>query len=281
MKALWPSWPACAKQIAETECLLLLLDYDGTLTPIREHPSMARLPSATAQVLRGLSRQPGVAIVLVSGRSVQDLSRMVGLRRLCYVGNHGLELKSPKLRYVNPAAQKSKTVLNRIAEELAVVLKPVRGAWVENKGLTLSVHSREVPLEEKVLVKNAFHGVVRPYQEKGKVRVTAGKEVFEVRPPVRWTKGTLVNWLLARHRALVGGEKILPVYIGDDQTDEDAFETLKGRGITISVGDSNPLSLAEYAVASPEEVREFLGMILQLRKQAKGRRKRPSPALRR
>ncbi len=272
MKPLWLSWPTLRKQIAQTDNLLLLLDYDGTLTPIYEHPSKAHLPSPAARILQELTRQPGIWIALVSGRSLRDLTKMVGLRQLCYVGNHGLEVKGPKLRYVNPVAQRSRRILNRIAKELTAVLKPIQGAWVENKSLTLSVHSREVRPEEKVLVKNGFYEVVRSYQEKGQVRVTTGKEVFEVRPPVRWTKGTVVNWFLARHRALGSDKGILPLYIGDDQTDEDAFETLKGRGITIAVGASNPLSLAEYSVRSPEEVQRLLRMILQLRT------KSPSPA---
>ena len=266
MRPLWPSWPACAERIAEADQLTLFLDYDGTLTPIREHPSKARLPSRMARVLQELARQFGVWIALVSGRSLRDLKRMVGLPGLCYVGNHGLELEGPKLRYLNPMARQTRPILHRIARELAAELRPIPGAWVEHKGLTLSVHLRQVRPEEKVLVKNIFFEVVRPYQERRQIRVSAGKEVFEVRPPVHWDKGAVVNWLLARRKALARTAEVLPIYVGDDQTDEDAFETLKGRGITIAVGPASRLSVAEYSVSSSADVHKLLAAILKLRR---------------
>ena len=87
-----------------------------------------------------------------------------------------------------------------------------------------------------------------------------------MRPPVHWTKGTMINWLLVRRKALARTREVLPIYVGDDQTDEDAFETLKGRGMTIAVGPANRLSLAEYSVCSSEDVQRLLAMILKLRR---------------
>jgi len=254
--------------------VVLFLDYDGTLTPIREHPSEAILSAEARRLLRGLARQEGIWMALVSGRALRELKRLVGLRGICYVGNHGLELQGPKLRYINPAARMSRPLLKRIARQLRGVLRPIAGAWVEDKGLTLAVHHRRVKPQDKLAVRNLFYEVIRTYRERRRVRVTAGKEVFEVRPPVRWTKGTIVQWLLARRDALLAGATILPIYIGDDQTDEDAFNALKGRGISIAVGGSNPLTRAQYQVRSSNEVLRFLRLLLNVREASLSRRRR-------
>ena len=256
--------PPIEAKIQRVEELALFLDYDGTLTSIRSRPEAARLPVNTRHLLEELSRQPGIWVAVVSGRALLDLKRKVGIKGICYVGNHGLELQGPKLRHINPVAQKSQPLLKRIARLLKRALKPIVGAWVEDKGLTLAVHYREVKPQDKLAVRNLFHEVVRPYREQQQVRVTAGKQVFEVRPPVRWTKGTVVQWLLARREALRSGATILPIYIGDDQTDEDAFEALRGRGICIAVGASNPLTRAQYRVSSPDEVVRFLKLLLRI-----------------
>lgn len=263
--SLWPSWPSLADRVAAASTLLLFLDYDGTLVPLADHPSHARLSAGTKRLLQRLAKCPGVWVMLVSGRALGELRRLVSLRGLCYVGNHGLELRDPQIRYVNPAAQAARPVLRRLAQELTQALRTVRGAWVENKELTLSVHYRDVAPDETVRVKNVFYAVLQPYQAKRQVRVTTGHCVFEVRPPVRWTKATMVSWLLTRRLATANGSRVLPVYIGDDLTDEDAFEALRGQGVTVAVGPSTPLTQARYYVETPQEVRRLLQRVLEVR----------------
>lgn len=263
MESLTSGWARMRERTRAAGALAIFLDYDGTLAPIARHPSKALLPVSTRHLLEELSREKNIWVSVVSGRALREVRRMVGLNRICYVGNHGLEVQGPKLRHINPKAQRSRPVLSRIALQLREILRPIREAWVEDKGLTLSVHSRGVAPPDRLLVRNAFYEVVRPYQEKGQVRVTAGKEVFEVRPPVRWTKGTVVSWLLARRMALTGPKPVLPVYIGDDLTDEDAFQALGKRGITVVVGSSNPLSRAQYRAEAPAEVTLLLKQILR------------------
>lgn len=267
MQSLFSAWPALRRKIQAAGQIVLFLDYDGTLTPIVGHPSKARLSLPAHRLLQELSRQRGIWIALVSGRALREVRRMVGLKNLCYVGNHGLELAGPKIRHVNPMARKSRPILQKVAASLRKELKKIPGAWVEDKGFTLTVHFRQVKPQEKLLARNIFHEVVLPYEKKKQVRVTAGKEVFEVRPPVHWTKGTVVNWLLARREAIAHEGPVLPVYIGDDLTDEDAFKTLGNRGITVAVGPSNPLTLARYVAAGPPQVLDFLRRLLKVWKE--------------
>lgn len=263
---LWSRWPAIRRKVASCTYLSLFLDYDGTLVPFADHPSGARLSPAMKRLLQRLAGQPGVWVALVSGRALADLKRMVGLAGLCYVGNHGLELQGPMLRYVNPVARATRPLLARLGRRLTQALASIPGAWVEDKGLTLSVHYRRVAAGERLRVKHVFYQVVRPFQEQRRIRVTAGKDVFELRPPVRWTKGTMLSWLLTRQIALAGSSSVLPVYLGDDVTDEDAFKVLRDRGITVAVGPSTLLTQARYHVESPEDVQRLLQLILAARR---------------
>lgn len=259
----WGWWPAVEQRLQQAHHLLLFLDYDGTLTPLADHPSKAVVAKDTKRLLAQLARQPSVWVVLLSGRRLGDLKRMVRLRPLWYVGNHGLEVSSPLLsRYTNPAARASRPLLRQIAQRLQEVLKPITGAWIEDKELSLSVHHRAVVSENVLPLRNGFYAVIRPYLEKRQVRVDAGKGVLEVKPPVRWQQGAMVKWLLARCMESNPGASILPIYVGDDHTDEEAFEALAGHGITVSVGPSSPLTRAQYRVFSTEDVHDLLRQVL-------------------
>jgi len=258
VKSLFKNWPEVENRIKCSGHILLFLDYDGTLTPIVRRPDRALLSSSSQKLLEKLRGDPGYTLVIVSGRALGDVRKLVGLRGLIYAGNHGLELAGPKIRYVNPRAKGARPFLGRLARRLRRELRATPGAVVENKGLSLTIHFRKVKGTERQLVAMIFDGVTRPYRKQRKIRVTRGKCIFEVRPPVKWNKGTIVLWLLKRTEALRKDGKILPIYLGDDLTDEDAFKALQGRGITVLVGDSNPLSRAEYRLAGVREVRTFL-----------------------
>ncbi|MCU0641358.1 MAG: trehalose-phosphatase [Candidatus Margulisbacteria bacterium] len=207
----------------------LFLDYDGTLTPIVDHPDRARLGAVRKRFLRTLAQRPVVKIAIVSGRSLASVRKQVGLPGLIYIGNHGLEIMLGKRRVVVPAARRfAKTV-----RELKTVLHrglPFPGVLIEDKGYTISVHYRKVHRRHLKSFRQAFFRAIAPWRKR--IRVTAGKKVLELRPPGLWGKGRAVKWLL-RQPQLRGYQ---PVYIGDDRTDEDAFRALRQRGLTLRVG---------------------------------------------
>ncbi|MBI3333151.1 MAG: trehalose-phosphatase [Candidatus Omnitrophica bacterium] len=259
------------REVSQAGGLLLFLDYDGTLAPLADHPSQVHLPMKTKRILELLASQPGIRVALISGRRLTDLKKKVDLPGLCYIGNHGLELQGDRLRHVNPAARACRPILGEIARRLRRALQPIRGAWVENKGLTLTVHYRSASAADAVLVKNGFYEALQPFLVKRQVRVTTGKRIFEVRPPVRWNKGTMVHWLMARHRVTSNAKEILPIYIGDDETDEEAFEALLGHGITVVVGSYTLLSRARYRLESLAEVQRLLQRLLAIWKRKEGK----------
>ena len=244
--------------------LYLFLDYDGTLAPIARTPGKAIMPDNVRDLLRRLSEMPNRKIAVVSGRSLKDVSKRVGLKNIVYVGNHGFEIKGPKIKFKSPAPVQYRSMLKEIKGKLKKGLSKFRRVLIEDKGFSLSVHYRLADKKDIPAIKAEFHSIVFLYELKNKVQIKPGKMVLEIRPPVRWNKGKVVLWLLGRRLFAMRNKKtkVLPVYIGDDITDEDAFESLKDKGMTIFVGRPKKTG-AQFYLKSPGEVAIFLNEILK------------------
>ena len=231
---------------------LLFLDYDGTLTPIAPSPEQATLPSSTRSVLQRLSRNPRVTVALVSGRPLANLRQLVRVRNLSYVGNHGLEMWHRGRRTGVFVPGSSREALSRIRPRFAGLAEDVPGARLEDKGLSLALHYRLAHTSQVARLKAGIGREVRSFVRSGALTVVNGKKVIEVRPGLNWTKGHATLRLMKRVRR----RSLLPIYIGDDQTDETAFRMLRG-GITIRVG-RHQRSKAQYYVRNVREVLRFL-----------------------
>lgn len=131
--------------LKNTNNLALLLDYDGTLTPIVAHPDLAKVPSETKAILDRLSRNPNIFLAIISGRGVQNVKAMVGLQNIVYAGNHGLEVSYPDgTKYIHELPTDFNDKVTGLIAKLEE--KVVRdGAWIENKGASLTFHFRAVP----------------------------------------------------------------------------------------------------------------------------------------
>lgn len=236
---------------------LFLLDYDGTLTPIVGDPQKALLSDDMRGVLKRILKSRKIGII--SGRALDDVKNLVRVDDIYYSGNHGFEISGPGLEIINPAAEKTKPIILEICAKMQKKLDHVNGALIENKGLTASLHYRMVANEDFPELKEGFEGIVKPYVDEGKVRVTRGRKVFEIRPNIDWDKGKAVLYITDT----LHEEDIVPVYIGDDRTDEDAFTALKDKGITILVSPEPKKSNAKYFLRSSDEVKLFLVNILE------------------
>ena len=257
-----PRTPAIAPRTRGPARLLVLSDLDGTLIPIRMHPRLAVMDRRTRAVLRRLARAPGVRLGIVSGRRLSALRRAVGLPGLVYVGNHGLELAVPGRTVVVPAARRSARTMARLSRELARAIRSIRGAFVEPKGYTLSVHWRGVAARDARAFHRAVEAVLRPWLSRRAVRVMPGKRVIEVRPPVRWDKGSAVEWLAGRWRHRRGEL----MYFGDDRTDEDAFRAVNRRGgVTVHVGPRARSTAARWRLGGPRDVVKILEQLEETR----------------
>lgn len=240
--------------------LFLFLDYDGTLTPIVKTPDDAVLDPAVKCLLKRLSSTKGCRLAIVSGRALPDIKKRVGLRNAIYCGNHGLEICGPGLNLAPPVGSDYVRMLKKIGNNLIASLSAIKGAYVENKRFTLSVHYRVVSREQVPLLKSIFHKNVIVPAMKDRLRIHNGKKVLEIRPAVSWNKGSVVLWLLGRQR----GKNVFPIYIGDDATDEDAFRVIGDTGLSVLVGKPRS-SHAAYYLKDTDEVTTLLRRVLQLR----------------
>ncbi len=235
-----------------TKRLAGFLDYDGTLTPIVARPDLAVLSDAMRGSLERLAARCPIAIV--SGRDRADVARLVSLDGLVYAGSHGFDIAGPSgLRQEHPRAAGFMPALDAAEARLADLVGGIKGALVERKRFAIAVHYRQVAEDKVAAVKDAVAKVVA---EAPDLRRTTGKMILELRPRVDWDKGRAVLWLLD---ALgLDDDDVLPIYLGDDDTDEDAFAALAGRGVGILVTDTERPTAAAYVLADTNEVGRFL-----------------------
>ncbi|MCK9614193.1 MAG: trehalose-phosphatase [Candidatus Omnitrophica bacterium] len=248
-------------KVIDGKSIYLFLDYDGTLAPIVDKPEEAFLPKETRELLINLAKDCNCKIAIISGRTINDVKGRVKIKNIIYAGNHGLEIEGPKIKFRARIHPKFLTMFNSIKDSLAKKLSGIKGVFVEDKGLTLSLHYRLVNKKHVSDVKTIFHETVITYLAGDRIRVKSGKMIFEIRPPIDWDKGKAVLWLLSRQQFVNKNKNVLPIYIGDDITDEDAFCAIRNKGLTVFVGSPKE-SCAEYYLKSTQDVAKLLGRIL-------------------
>ncbi len=240
--------------------MAIFLDYDGTLTPIVEDPQQAFLSDEMRDTVRGLSKLCTVAVV--SGRDLRDVRGLVGIEEIFYAGSHGYEIAGPEERHVE--YQQSADVLptlDRAEQALHDCVDGISGAIVERKRFSIAVHYRKVKDPDIEMVEEAVDGVLSQYEG---LRKSSGKKIFELHPDIDWNKGKAVRWLL--ETLGMSHAQVLPIYIGDDTTDEDAFRVLRDRGIGIFVGGGSRSTAARYTLRDQDEVQGFLTALISLAK---------------
>lgn len=225
---------------------LLFLDYDGTLTPIVSTPDKAIITEESRELIARLKRRIPVAVI--SGRSLADIKKRVGIDGIIYAGNHGAEIWDGKEQVVSQNLTADRLLLNELLQRLSRALERFSGVFIEDKGATASIHYRLLKVKELAEFFEIFEKTTADYEDS--FRITSGKKVFEIRPLALWNKGDAVKWISAK---LAPGREV--VYIGDDTTDEDAFRVIRGSGVAISIV-SNPE--AHYYLKSQSELTGFL-----------------------
>ncbi|XP_037927128.1 alpha,alpha-trehalose-phosphate synthase [UDP-forming]-like [Hermetia illucens] len=243
------------KYIGYNHKLALLMDYDGTLAPIAPHPDLAILSPETKNVLFKLSNHSDVYVAIISGRSVDNVKKMVGIEGITYAGNHGLEILHPNdSKFVHPMP-------NEYEEKVRLLLKALQdsvcrdGAWVENKGPLLTFHYRETPNE----LRPAMIEKARTLIEKYGFRATEAHCALEARPPVQWNKGRASIYILRTAFGVDWSERIKIIYAGDDLTDEDALVSLKGMARTFRITNSDFVkTAADHRLPSTDSVLTLL-----------------------
>ncbi len=231
--------------------LLLALDFDGTLAPIVPHPEEAAILPAAGHALRRIADRRDTLVAVVSGRGLDDVRARVREERAFFAGNHGFEIEGPGIRHRIDAAERHRPELRAATERLRTEFADLEGAEIEDKGITVSVHYRRV--DDPAAAELLRQAAVREAERSG-LRVTHGRRIVELRPPVDWHKGRAVEFLID---ALAAEKPLYPVFIGDDVTDEDAFAAVRARGglaILVARAAITRPTVADARVGSPEEL---------------------------
>ena len=236
-----------------------MTDIDGVLAPIVPTPDMSEVPEELRELLRRLSERCRV-VAGISGRSAEDALRLVGLEEIAYYGNHGFEVLRPGgeveiVPEAEPYKEKVEELENKTREELESL-----GAFVEEKGITASIHYRNVSPE----VGERCREFVEREGERLGLRITVGRGVVEARPPIRADKGTATRKVVQEY------EPQKALFIGDDTTDLDAFRELEKLceecvlteilriGVESEEGPAEIVSEADLVVEGTDGVEEVL-----------------------
>ena len=232
--------------------MAVFLDYDGTLTPIVESPEQAVLSREMRSTIEELARYCTVGVI--SGRDLKDVQELVGIDYIYYGGSHGFDIAGlGEHKLESQQGTEFLPILDTAEQALKEKLADIPGSLVERKKFSIAVHYRKVANDRVAEVERAVDEVL---SSESKLQKSSGKKVFELQPKMDWHKGKALLWLLEKLE--LDGLDVLPLYIGDDTTDENGFRAIKNGGITIVVEETSRTTEAQYRLANPEEVREFL-----------------------
>jgi trehalose 6-phosphate phosphatase len=236
--------------------LLLLLDYDGTLVEIAPRPELASPTPGLLRLLARLINRLDYAVMVVSGRPLQNLLKLLTIPGLHYLGSHGGEGlitgKPWNLRRGESASEE----ISDWKKQLSGLLENFTGWWIEDKPQGFVLHYRQVsPGQEDRLLKIIATWKARVV-ESGSYQVLPGKKVMEVLP-FGVSKGAAIQKILLASD-FVG---YFPLYIGDDTTDESVFAVIQEQGLAFKVGDEEQPTKASHFLRNPAQVRDFLALL--------------------
>lgn len=241
---LFKHWKRLAETIRSARSIMLFLDFDGTLTPLRKRPqNVMPLSLLLQRLLVRLSRIRLIRVYVISGRTLADLRRLVPVAGVHLLGLHGYEGRTSR------KMPRERRLLAKVKEVLEPNLPTTKRIWIEDKKLGLAVHYREASAAAVRRASPVIHEACERFSPQ--IHLLEGKKVWELLPAAIKGKGPAARVLISKQR-----RPGLPVFVGDDTTDEMAFAALP-IGLTIRVGERARTS-AQFYVRNPGEVKLFL-----------------------
>lgn len=244
----------------------VLLDIDGTLAPIVERAGEAHVPEPTRQLVIEIAKRYAL-VACVSGRRASEARAMVSVGSITYLGSHGAEILRPGWSEpeLDPKVQAWTTQMDEFSRKLDLADMRRRRVRLEEKGPILAFHWRGAP--DEAAAQAAIDAIASKAQAAG-LRPHWGRKVLEVRPPVRFDKGSGITTLVTDAGVAAA------MYVGDDRTDVDAFRALTqlaeagtvAHALRVGVGsDEGPPEIAQESdllVDGTEGVRRMLEMLV-------------------
>lgn len=246
--SLLTHWPVVAAQIRSSRSIVLFLDFDGTMVNIAPLPDQVRVKPSTRQILKRLARHPHVTLVVISGRRHRELVRHIKLRGIRYYGLYGWESTGH-----SPLPRSAVQALDRARTKLTADLRSIPGIWMEEKRFSLSVHLLGMPRAQQRKARRKLRSLLQPFQKS--LHAIENLRDVEILPRCIPGKGSAVKEFLAQTAPGLA----LPIYFGDDFSDESAFQAV-GRGVSVRVGTPRP-TWARYSLRDPAAVAKALAQL--------------------
>lgn len=261
MRYLLNDWESIVSRIGDSH-IALFVDFDGTLAPIAPTPDEAYLPRHTKSILVRLAASSRCSLAIVSGRQLEDLKSKVGISNIVYIGSHGLEVSGALSSPIFERRKIYEELISWFKRELEKRFAAFKGIIFEDKALSLAVHYRNVKHEDIANIEDTIREIVASLDVGSLLEIVPGKMVLELRPKFGWDKGSALEWILSQEK-VIHENKVFPIYIGDDVTDEDGFRAVAGYGLAVFVGEPKS-TLATHFVRNTNEVRQFLVWLAEL-----------------
>jgi len=252
-----------SRKIKSSEKILLGMDHDGTIAEVITTLIASRITELMRNILYSLSQNPRIHLAIISGRTIDSLKEVVNIKsdNIFYAGNHGFEIEGAGINYTfndKDALEKIRV----ITEEMDKKFSNVDGLVFEKKIFTTSFIWSTVTPEKQESIRNEILEALQKYKS---IRIVEGKKLFNIRPDVYINKGIAVS-IIGNHFYKDNWRKqVTTIYIGDDNSDEDAFKILEEKDIGIVVNKSPPEDTnAKYYLKSVKEVEDFLKLVNEI-----------------
>lgn len=259
------SFADIAARILAAPAVLLSLDYDGTLVPVRGSGAGEHSPERVRRLLRSLHAHPRIVPAIVTGRALPEIKSFVPIEGFAYAGEHGMEIEAPGLRAGFVPEPEVQRAVERVLARWKELEAHTPGTLVQVKARSGSFHFKGVPAAECVAIEAAALACGADESAAGLVTMTGGVRIVELRPRGGWHKGDGIRILSQWMRERSALPNALSVFIGDDLTDEDAFRTMQrdsSPAIAIRVSaDPNVRTHADARIESVEDVLALLEML--------------------
>jgi trehalose 6-phosphate phosphatase len=232
---------AAAADVLRQPAAALLVDLDGTLSHIAPRPELATIRAPARRAVRTLLGRLTL-VAAISGRGASDARRLLDVPGVLYIGNHGMEALVGRQRWAHPEAAAWRAQIAKVLHDVALCVQRADVRY-EPKGLTASIHYRGAADPEAA--REAILAALAALPEAAPLRITEGRQVVEIRPPVAGSKGTAVSCLVRRYGLRAA------LYLGDDRTDLDAVSTLQ---TARAEGQVRALTVAVASAEAPAEL---------------------------
>lgn len=261
MKYLFDNISEIKNKIEKAGGAILLLDFDGVLSAIAPTPDEAIITEEYTALLKKCAARFPVAIV--TGRAFEDIKKKIYLKDVLYIASHGLEWEENGKKHVKKIPQETLDAISRVKKRIIPLLNKYPGMILEEKSFTFAVHYRIMKPELVEAFIKEINSILEPIAKESNLRLDHNMKNFELRPKIDWDKGHSAKFA-EEHFNKKTGKKFIPIYIGDSDTDEDAFIAIGKNGITIRV-EKKDGSKAEWYMKDQKEVGRFLEWLLSLK----------------